>query len=72
MNTSDLRKILVEDLVSLRSGTLKPSEARARAALAKSILDTLKLELVHHAMNQPLIQAINLTPAQIEHEPSDA
>jgi hypothetical protein len=61
MNTSELRKILIEDLTALRSGKITPNEARARAALVRQIIDTMKIELLHEAMNQPHPKAIPLT-----------
>ncbi len=66
MNTSELRKMLIEDLTALRSGKLTPNEARARAVLVKQIIDTMKLELLHEAMNQPKPRAVPM----LDHEPT--
>lgn len=71
MNTSELRKILIEDLRALRSGTLTPSAARARAALVKSLLDTVKLELLFKAMNQPPVHSLNLADETIVQHDDD-
>ena len=60
MNTSELRRMLIEDLTALRSGKLTPNDARARAALVRPIIDTMKLELLHEAMNRPHPKAIPL------------
>jgi hypothetical protein len=61
MNTSELRKILLDDLAALRSGKLTPNEARARAALVRPVIDTLKLELLNEAMNRPKILPVTVT-----------
>lgn len=44
-DTADLREMLLKDLDGLRAGEIAVSDARARAALAKTIVDTLKVEL---------------------------
>ena len=66
MNTSELRRILIEDLHKLRSGQLTPNEARARGALVRPIIDTMKLELLHEAMHKPHVE-----PLAITHEDDD-
>lgn len=49
--TSDLRKILTEDLLLLRDAKITKADARARAYVARNVIDTLKVELAAHAMN---------------------
>lgn len=61
MNTSGLRQMLIEDLTALRSGKLTPNEARARAALVRQIIDTMKIELLHEALNQTQSRPVALT-----------
>ena len=64
MNTSELRRMLIEDFEpALRAlgRKLTPNDARARAALVRPIIDTMKLELLHEAMDRPHPRAIPLT-----------
>jgi hypothetical protein len=66
MNTSELRRILIEDLHKLRSGQLTPNEARARGALVRPIIDTMKLELLHEAMHKPHVQPLTIAEEEDE------
>jgi len=50
-NTAELRNALLRDLDDLRRGAITRSEARARAMLARNVIDTLKIEVASHAMN---------------------
>ena len=61
MNTSELRRKILEDWEALRSGTQSVGEARARAALLKPLIDLMKLELLHEAMDRPSVQPIAIT-----------
>jgi hypothetical protein len=63
VNTFELRKILIEDLQKLRSGEITANEARARASLAKQIIETAKLELIAHVMDTTTIK-----PLELEHD----
>lgn len=45
MNTTELRCDLLNDLALLRAGKITPSQARARAQLARAACDTLKIEI---------------------------
>jgi hypothetical protein len=45
MTTADLRRIMSEDLAALRAGEITNSSARARAALAKTILQSVSVEI---------------------------
>lgn len=49
--TKDLRRDLQKDLADLRAGKILSKEARARAALSRAILDTVKVELSMASMN---------------------
>ena len=49
--TTDLRKMLLEDLVYLRQAKITKAEARARAYVARNIIDTMKVELAAASMN---------------------
>lgn len=59
-NTHELRQALIEDLQGLRNGTLPRPEARARAYLARQIIDTVKVEAVAAAMNTGGYSAVEL------------
>jgi hypothetical protein len=58
--TSDLRNILIADLTALRNGNITRAEARARAQVARNILDTIKIEVASHAMNVSYYQPVLL------------
>lgn len=65
-NTHELRQALIEDLQGLRNGTLPRPEARARAYLARQIIDTVKVEAVAAAMNTGGYQAVALLDADAD------
>lgn len=67
--TADLREVLVRDLQDLRTGKLPKSDARARAYVAKQIIDTLKIEVAAHAMNMTSYQPVMLEPARAARMP---
>lgn len=49
-DTSDLRRKILEDFDALRAGKITPADARARALLARSAVDTMKVEIAAAAM----------------------
>jgi hypothetical protein len=62
-DTNQLREALIEDLMALRAGNLARPEARARAYLARQIIDTVKVEAIAAAMNTDTYRAVELLPA---------
>lgn len=59
-NTADLRKMLIETIESVRSGTLEPTQARTIAALSTTVLQSAKLDLDYlrfHVANQDAIES---------------
>ena len=59
-DTRDLRTSLIADLEALRQGKITRAEARARAQLARNVLDTLKIEVASFAMNVDRYQPVVL------------
>lgn len=59
-DTRDLRTSLIADLQALREGKITRAEARARAQLARNVLDTLKIEVASFAMNVDRYQPVAL------------
>ncbi len=56
-NTSDLRKMLIETIDQVKSGTLDAKQARTIAAISTTILSSAKLDLDFlrfHAANSEL------------------
>jgi hypothetical protein len=45
MNTSDLRKMLIETIDGVRKGSIEPQQASAIARLSTQILQSAKLDL---------------------------
>lgn len=65
-NTHELRQALIQDLEGLRAGTIPRPEARARAYLARQIIDTIKVEAVAAAMNTGGYRAVMLFDGEDE------
>lgn len=64
-DTADLRSGLKGDLDALRAGKISRSEARARAALARNILDTVKIEIAATAMRLETFAPVELESRMI-------
>lgn len=62
--TETLREGLIEDLAALRKGKMRASEARARAYLAKQIIETVKIEAVAEHLRLEKFQPVSLLPAE--------
>ena len=43
--TEDLRKSILQDLTDLREGKINNAQARARAALTRTVIDTISVEI---------------------------
>ncbi len=52
-DSAGLRDVLFDELVSLREGNSTPARARAMAAIAQAILDSVTTEIAYHAA-QPI------------------
>lgn len=59
-DTRDLRNTLIADLNALRNGEITRAEARARAQVARNIIDTLKIEVASYSMNVSTYQPVLL------------
>jgi hypothetical protein len=59
-DTRDLRTTLIADLNDLREGRITRAEARARAQVARNIIDTIKIEVASYSMNMSAYQPVLL------------
>jgi len=48
-NSMDLRSFLLKCMTDLRAKRISPAEARAQGALARSVIDTARLEIYNSA-----------------------
>lgn len=52
MNTAELRRQLLQDFADHREGKITNQQARTRAAMARSICETIKIEMAAAQMNR--------------------
>lgn len=63
LTTASLRADLLNDLAQLRDGKITVSQARARAAIARSVCDTLKIELAAASLAKQKFEPVLLLDA---------
>lgn len=59
-NTADLRKMLIETIEGVRTGTVEPRQAQAIASLSTKILHSAKLDLDvlrFHSANREAVES---------------
>lgn len=60
-NTLELRRSILTDLASLRSGEMTVAQARVRASMAKQALDLLKMEFLAADHGAETVEPLSLT-----------
>ena len=62
VSTASIRAGLLKDIHDLRRGVISVTDARCRASLARSILDTIKIEILAHELgitsSQPILLGV--------------
>lgn len=69
--TRDMRMSLLSTYEDLLAKRITPMEARARALVARAVLDTVRTELIMARTNLREYRTIDLTAKQIAHTEKD-